>query len=247
MRTAFFTIIILAAAFLLAAMASPPREGRLPARTGSLNIPRCIHFHGSFSVDADGSPAAYHPERGKGLDRLRHAGRPGRWYGILTANLQPYGNPVVQQKSDPRPGYFISITTLFDRNRTLRDPRRYTDAEKIPYIALPPKMKRQIRIGDLAVVYNRKNGKHSGAVFADIAPAGSRGEGSIALAENLGINACPRSGGQKHGLYYLLFPGSGKGQGHIPTVKEIRQKTDDLLKRWGGIQKLKALDTDRVR
>jgi hypothetical protein len=71
------------------------------------------------------------------------------------------------------------------------------------------------RLGDFAVVMNLRNGKSSYAIYADI---GTMGEGSIALADNLGIWSDARRGGQSDGILYLVFPGSGN-LGHGPSMK----------------------------
>ena len=100
------------------------------------------------------------------------------------------------------------------------NPRRFVDAEKIPYIGLPNKKHKQwgIRIGDIALVYNLKNGKRAFATFADIKNPNTLGEGSVSLAAQLGLNADPRRGGTSEAdIAYIVFPKSGLGQGKIPT------------------------------
>ena len=54
----------------------------------------------------------------------------------------------------------------------------------------------------------------SAAIFADVAPPEAPlGEGSIALAERLGIPASPRTGGTfRASVEYVLFCGSGDGR-----------------------------------
>jgi len=80
---------------------------------------------------------------------------------------------------------------------------------------------------------NLRNGKFSYAIYADI---GTMGEGSIALADNLGIWSDARGGGKSDGVVYLLFPGSGNLQPR--TIDEIQRETAKLLHGWGGIEKL---------
>ena len=48
-----------------------------------------------------------------------------------------------------------------------RDPCRYVDAQSIPYVVLHPKALKFARLGDFAVVMNRRNGKFSAAIVAD--------------------------------------------------------------------------------
>jgi hypothetical protein len=190
-------------------------------------------FTAGMAIDADGSPNAYNPED-TGLDDLSNAGQPGHWDGIIADDE---GNPVVQGPDDPFPGYYISCTALSDRTKGRIDPTRYVDASKIPYIALPGELARDsgARLGDLAVVVNTRNGKFSYAIFADI---GRLGEGSIALADNLGIWSDARNGGRWRGVLYLVFPGSGE---HRPlAVEEINERAEKMFHDWGGVQHIRS-------
>jgi hypothetical protein len=82
---------------------------------------------------------------------------------------------------------------------------------------------------------NLRNGKSSFAIYADI---GTLGEGSIALAENLGIPSDARHGGQSKAVLYLVFPGSGNLAPR--TITEIRSEGERLLYDWGGFRKLSS-------
>jgi hypothetical protein len=86
---------------------------------------------------------------------------------------------------------------------------RSVNAETVPYFVLPGGKYKHlgINLGDIAAV--RYNGKVAFAVFADVGPRHKLGEGSIALAQELGIPASPRTGGVRGGVEYLVFPGSG--------------------------------------
>lgn len=190
-------------------------------------------FTSGIMIDADGAPNAYNPDD-TGLDDLSNAGQPGHWDGIIA---DEEGNPVVQGPHDPFPGYYISCTALSDWTKERVDPTRYVDASKIPYIALPGELARDsgARLGDLAVVVNTRNGRFSYAIFADI---GRLGEGSIALADNLGIWSDARHGGRWAGVQYLVFPGSGE---HRPmSIEEINQRTETLFRDWGGIEHVRS-------
>jgi len=182
-------------------------------------------FISRMTIDADGAPNAYHPDDA-GLDTLANAGSPGHWDGIVTDND---GRPLIQQERDPFPGYYISCTSLFDNTRNFADPRGYVDAATIPYIALPSELatREGLRLGDFAFVVNLRNGKSSYAIYADV---GALGEGSIALADALGVSSNARHGGQSGGILYLLFPGSGN---HRPrTIDEIQDGGEKLLSHW---------------
>ena len=80
------------------------------------------------------------------------------------------------------------------------------------------------KLGDFAFVAREANDgseRTSAAIFADVvAPELPVGEGSIALAERLGIPPDPRRGGTlRASVHYVLFCGSGDGRPR--TVAEI--------------------------
>jgi hypothetical protein len=187
-------------------------------------------YEAGMTIDADGAPNAYHPDN-TGLDDLSNAGSPGNWEG-LAKNVD--GEPFVQGPDDPFPGYYVSATALADRTKSANDPTRYVDASKIPFIVLPGMMARQIgaRPGDFAVVFNQRNGKFSYAIYGDVGPPDRIGEGSMALAENLGIRSDARNGGARSGILFLVFPGSGNGRPR--TIEEINAESEKLLQAWGG-------------
>jgi len=193
-------------------------------------------YEAGMTIDADGAPNAYHPDN-IGLDDLSNAGSPGNWYGLAK---DADGEPFVQGPDDPFPGYFVSATALADRTKAVNDPTRYVDASKIPFIVLPGAMARQIgaRPGDFAVVFNQRNGKSSYAIFGDVGPSDRIGEGSMALAENLGIRPDARNGGARRGILFLVFPGSGNGRPR--PIEEINAESEKLLQTWGGTSQLSA-------
>lgn len=197
---------------------------------GRLRGNAAFFYESGMTIDADGAPNAYHPDN-TGLDDLANAGTPGRWEGLAK---DPYGEPYIQGPDDPYPGYYISSTALADRSKAANDPTRYVDASKIPFIVLPGGMARQLgaRPGDFAAVFNQRNGKSSYAIFGDVGPFDRIGEGSIALAENLGIRSDARNGGARRGIVYLVFPGSGNGRPR--TIDEIDAEGAKLLQAWEG-------------
>lgn len=197
-------------------------------------------FKSGMAIDADGAPRAYHPDDRLGLDSLNHAGHPGNWWALVTDNEKPSGHPVVQGKSDPSPGFYVSTTALFDRsNPNSRDPNRYVDATKIPYVVLHPEALKHARLGDFATVVNLQNGKISAALVADESASNLPvGEGSIALAQALGIDPSPRHGGKDGDVVYLIYAGSGNRRPR--SLEEIVTRSNELFKSWGGIAKLNA-------
>lgn len=188
-------------------------------------------FEDGMTIDADGAPNAYKPDN-TGLDDLANAGFPGHW-GALAVDHD--GIPYIQGLDDPFPGYYVSTTSLSDRTKKPSDPTKYVDASKIPYIVLPHEVAAQAgaRLGDFAVVLNVRNGKTSNAIFADI---GTMGEGSVALAENLGLWSNAREGGTRQGIFYLVFGGSGNGKPR--SIDEINEQTENLLRDWGGAERM---------
>ena len=197
-------------------------------------------YESGLAIDADGSPRAYHPTDRLGLDSLSHAGHRGNWWALVTDDEKTSGNPVVQGAADPAPGYFVSTTALYDRTNTNpRDPRRYVDAEKIPYVVLHPKALRYAKLGDFATVINLKNQKVSAAIVADeSAPNLPVGEASIALAEALAIDSNPRHGGQAKKVVFVIYPGSGNGEPR--KLQDIRASSNRLFAVWGGVNRLDA-------
>jgi hypothetical protein len=207
---------------------------------------QAFFFISGMTIDADGSPNAYHPNGsangaaedaadGAGLDELANAGKPGDWNGIITDRD---GDPLIQQERDPYPGYYISCTSLADKTKSFTDPTRYVDASKIPYVVLPQEVADRggARLGDFAIVVNLGNGKSSFAIYADI---GTLGEGSVALANVLGIQSDARHGGESDGILYLVFPGSGNRRPR--TIGEIQSAGEKLLMdQWDEMTKVSS-------
>jgi hypothetical protein len=196
--------------------------------------PSVFFFRAGMMVDADGSPRAYHQDNSKGLDFLGNAGVDGNWWALVTDNEE---NPIVQGAGAPAPGFYISMTSLVDPSKRQNDPKRYVDAETIPYFVLPGNQKFSANLGDFGFVVNPSNGKSCGCIFADTGPEGKIGEGSIALAKKLGINSNPKGGGVEDGLAYIVFPGTKSGW--PLSADEIHQKASKLFASWGGLAKIK--------
>lgn len=206
---------------------------------GSSGVQGFVYGAG-MAVDADGAYRAYHPENGMGLDSIEHAGHPGNWWALATDTGTPKGRPVVQGKNDPAPGYYVSMTSLFDASiSNERNPRRFVDASVIPYVVLPPEGFKHAKLGDFATVVNLQNGKVSVAIIADeSAPELPMGEGSIALASALGVDPDPRSGGVEKGIGYVIYPGSGNGKPR--ALGEIVSASQTYFQRWGGLRMLRG-------
>jgi|ERR1035437_152164 hypothetical protein len=202
------------------------------------NNANVVFFETGMRIDADGSPHAYNPKN-TGLDDLKNAGKKGNWWGIATNNDKPEGEPVIQSDTDAAPGYYVSTTSLIDKTKNFKDPKRYVDAEKIPYFVLPPEVMNadDIIIGDIALIYHRKYDSVSFAIFADVGPIDKIGEGSIALANQLHIPSDAKFGGTDKGVIYLIFPHSGNRK--PKTISEINDIGTRLFKDWGGMERFK--------
>ncbi len=205
----------------------------LPGRRGLL-------FRSKMAIDADGAPNAYHPSNRGALDYLGNAGRPGNWWGVVTDSGAADGTPVVQKAGDPCPGFYVSATSLQDKSKSRTDPRRYVDSAAVPYVALPRELRDQgMQLGDLALVVHSKSGAQCYAVFADVGPRGKLGEGSVALAQALGIPSSPKNGGSERAeVIYLTFPGSGAGW--PLSIDQLNQQAEALFAEWGGMEQLRS-------
>lgn len=206
--------------------------------------PEVFFYESGLAIDADGAFRAYHPDDRLGLDSLVHAGYPGNWWALVTDNGRRSGRPVVQGESDPAPGYYVSTTALCDPdNPNPRDPHKYVDALNVPYVVLHPKALRYARLGDFATVANLQNGRVSPALVADHSASNlPLGEGSIALARELGVDASPRDGGETNGIVYLIYRGTGNGRPQ--PIQNIAMRSKQLFEAWGGLSRLRACLAD---
>jgi len=64
------------------------------------------------------------------------------------------------------------------------------------------------------------------------------GEGSIALAEELGVDSSPRHGGQDGNVVFVIYSGSGNGKPR--ELQDILAESNRLFVAWGGISRLDA-------
>lgn len=180
------------------------KVGGVPAFLTKEGKQERVHFVSGATIDADGSPRAYHPLDRPGLDDLANAGHPGNWWGIATRN----GKPFVQSTGDPAPGFYVSTTALQRPGFKVSDTRRYIDSELVPFIVVPNQFRRIVKgtvLGCLAEV--EYNGKTVQAVVADVGPADHLGELSIAAAKAVGIPANARKGGVESRVTYRFWPG----------------------------------------
>jgi hypothetical protein len=203
---------------------------------------RALFFIAGMAVDADGAPNAYGPKEKPGLDFLENAGSPGNFFGIATGN----DGKLCVQKTGEFAGMFVSTTALQDSRRDVCDTEKYVDSRTIPYYVLPRRLPAQLgmKLGDLGMAFNTKNGSLSPAVFAEIGPAVEIGEGSIALGKALGMRTDlrhrPPNAGQEDGVVYLVFPDTHGKPPWPRTLEDIRHSAEQAFAAWGGLDRLKA-------
>ena len=144
---------------------------------------------GDGSICADGSPRAGHPYN-VGVD----------YNANMTSAIVKGadGEPVIQGRGDPEPGYYVVATAMNRPGFDKHDPDRYVDAEAIPYLVLPGNindllpadLSERLRKGDTGLI--EYQGKQARAIFAEVGnkwtldPGVQFGEVSIAAAEALG-------------------------------------------------------------
>jgi glycosyl hydrolase group 75 (putative chitosanase) len=195
-----------------------------------------------LAVDADGHPQCYHPSGSPpGLDYTANAGSSGNWWGIA-CNPDTTGKPYIQLSTDPAPGFYVSTTALMDGAFPKSSPSKYVNSGTVPFIVLPskPKFSDKQTLGDLAMCFNNATGKCSFAIYADIGPSNQIGEGSMALADALGINSDPKKGGTSNETVAMIyFPGSKIGWPR--SNDELQAKAYQLFNDWGGYASAKAL------
>lgn len=200
---------------------------------------RAFFFIAGLSIDADGAYRAYHPESGKGLDHIGNAGKPGNWWALVTDTGEKSGNPLIQKSTDPAPGYYISITSLTDRTKARTDPAKYVDSETVPYFVLPSNARFGLSLGDFGVAINAKTSQCAGCVFADVGPKDKIGEGSIALADAIGVPSNPRRGGASGGIVFVIFPGSTRGW--PLSAAEVSAAGEHQFAEWGGFDLIREV------
>lgn len=119
-----------------------------------------------------------------------------------------------------------------DRWRSNHTSLRYSDGRsldptRVPYVVIPDGFQ-GARLGDLAYV---QYGTHAAwAVVGDVGPAGHFGEGSSALAAQLGIPNDGLSGGVNSGVRYSFFPGTstGRPQDEAELSSRMSQRVAEL-------------------
>src|SRR5262245_42796475 len=137
-----------------------------------------VFYRAGMDIDADGSPHAYNPEN-TGLDVNQDAMDGSEWVGVVT---NEDGNPVIQDSSDPAPGFYVSTTSFEDPRQAVTQPNRYVDATKVPYIVIPRGALGKARLGHPTIVLDVLTGRRVKGIVADAGPRDKIGEASMFLA-----------------------------------------------------------------
>lgn len=238
MKTFFLTVMISVAAFNLTNTQAPCTKTKLalsykknPNTTVFKLDSNVVGFISEMTIDIDGSPRAYNPQD-TGIDALASAGGAGP----LSKDVIVFkgGKPFIQRSTDPFPGYFLSQTALTDKHFADTDYRRYVNSDSIPYISLPFNMFANAKLGDVAFVFNKKTNKSAFAIVADKGDNTHIGEGSLALANALGVKlvfskkkrqviGCDALDGT---IAYVVFKNTGTGK--PLTREEIQHKANSI-------------------
>ncbi len=169
-----------------------------------------VYFKADADIDADGangqSGVWAYKEGNKGVEDLRNAGYPTTsWYADILA-CDENDEPIIFD------GGGIASRTAYEwKKLSKNDPNKWVDSNLIPYIVVPPVVRKKskgIVLGCMAKIVNTQNRKYCWAVVADIGPQKKVGEISIAAARLIGINDNPRTGGtDDFVISYELYPG----------------------------------------
>jgi hypothetical protein len=167
-----------------------------------------IQWTGEANSDDDGSPDAYRPDN-TGEDTNSDGADAATGYcGIA---LDPNGNPYIQGPNDPDPGAYVSTTSYQFPQFAVSDPRRYLNAQLVPFAVVPAWLRRKcagVLMGCAGLLENLDNGMSVQLVGGgDIGPA--VGEFSAAALRAIGVDPDPRNGGsQKLRYRCTLHPGT---------------------------------------
>lgn len=205
-----------------------------------LQIRNALCWQSGLRVDADGSPWAYHPNGGQGLDDLANAVDLVRDpAGNLVVQGQPVydtdGGLIFDGKDQPAPGYYVSPNALHDERYLIYDARRYADAHSVCFVVLPPELRHAgVHFGDVAIVVHQPTGRTCSGIFGDGGNHGKLTEASIALVRALGLPPSARYGGADapDAVAVLAWPGTARPWPR--TNEDVAAQAASLLIDWGG-------------
>jgi hypothetical protein len=164
-----------------------------------------LSWKSGASINADGgvNPATYRPDN-TGADDLKNA-RDGRggWCGVVVVNGKPF------RAAD---GSYVSTTAYQRAEFTVCDPRRYLDANRVPFITVTKAMQDAVPgtvMGCRVILRYQPRGKPLVTCVAMVGDEaiGHAGEISVAAARALGIPSNPKSGGVDDGISFEVHAG----------------------------------------
>jgi len=108
------------------------------------------------------------------------------------------------------------------------------DASKLNYMVLPGGLAKQmgLQLGDVAAV--SYNGKTAFAIYGDVGPKSKAGEGSMHLAQQLGINSSPTRGGTSSGVSWVVFPHSANSYSNPYDYSQLEAAGNKLLQQYSN-------------
>lgn len=164
--------------------------------------------------------------------------------------------PCTNQSKEAK-GFFISQTALaMDKLADDCDPDKWVDSMTVNGVVYPEGANLAAQgvvtdIGDLVVLHDRETDHLSYAVHGDIGPEDDIGEGTIALAAELGGNPVDPDATyssikrlQRPAVDYLVFPADDVvreyGPKHRVGQADIESFGREVFESWGGIERLRA-------
>jgi hypothetical protein len=217
---------------------------------------RAGFFHkGSMQIDVDGCPRAYAPG-----NAAPHAGDPRPLDNLSSADSQGGSSTYIQGKKygsitarGPRPGFYVSATSLrFDKKVTW-DCDNFVDGEVIPYF-VHPDGRNGVDLGDVGIIVHIPTWRWTAAIHADTNNSRRVGEASLAVAVHLHrseispangsvTGLSPKSGDDMRNYFYLYFPEVAvKAAASAPhwRAERIAEAGAAAFEAWGGIAMVKV-------
>jgi hypothetical protein len=197
------------AAYYKAAPAAPPPAGNGPVTASDLLAvaQNCKQLSGTtkFRTDAGGSST------------VSVCGLTGAVWWKSDLDVDCDGGQSSACKNDP--DYQSGTAASDSKGHAL-------DASTLPYVVIPQSSNgfnyktAGLKMGSVvAVIYA---GKVAYGILGDVGPAGVIGEASYAMAQQLGLNPSPTSGGTDSGVTYVAFTGTSavvsKNEDHAQAV-----------------------------
>lgn len=225
-----------------------PRKRDIPLyeRDGAKGL---LH-RGSMQIDVDGSPRAYFPGNANQLRLDDLSSSDGQGGSSTYVQGRTYGNIVAR---GPRPGFYVSATSLRYSQREMWDCDNFVDAEIIPYF-VHPNGRNGVGLGDVGVIIDERSWKWTPAIHADTNDSRRVSEASLAVAVALGNSTIDPTtlkvtglsaynGNDNRNYIYLYFPDSAiTAAATAPPwpLAQITTAATRLFDDWGGIEMVKA-------